>query len=273
MNTLFDPIAISMPDVQNSPDSRGVPIQRVGVRGVCYPLLLSVSTACSRQTVAHWEMTVALPAEEKGTHMSRFIEVLDAWCETPMSPDGFCRMARTLCDRLGAKIGDVVARFPYFLEKAAPVSGLRSLMDYQVVWAAHASWNAPTRFSQHVKVPVTSLCPCSKAISEYGAHNQRSHVQVRLDYETPAAADLDALIRGVEAQASTQLWGLLKREDEKFVTERAYENPKFVEDLVRDVAVLVQRLPGVASYQVEAENFESIHNHSAYAMVNDRNER
>lgn len=236
-------------------------------------MLLGVSKADSRQVVASWEMTVALPAEDKGTHMSRFMEVLDAWRETPMSPDGFCRMARAMCDRLGARVGDLLARFPYFLEKAAPVSGLRSLMDYQIVWAAHASRDEPTRFSQHVQVPVTSLCPCSKAISEYGAHNQRSHVQVRLEYEPPAAADLDALIRSVEAQASSQLWGLLKREDEKFVTEQAYENPKFVEDLVRDVAVLLRRLPGVASYQVEAENFESIHNHSAYALVNDRNEQ
>lgn len=273
MNTLLDPPIVTMPDVQSGFDARQIPIPRVGVRGVCYPLLLATPAGWPQRTIARWEMTVALPAEDKGTHMSRFIEVLDAWRETPMSPDGFCRMARTMCDRLGAKIGDLIARFPYFLEKAAPVSGLRSLMDYQVVWTAHAARDAPTRFSQHVQVPVTSLCPCSKAISEYGAHNQRSHVQVRLDYETPAAADLDALIRGVEAQASSQLWGLLKREDEKFVTEQAYENPKFVEDLVRDVAVLLRQLPGVASYQIEAENFESIHNHSAYAMVNDRNER
>ncbi|MGB3836176.1 GTP cyclohydrolase FolE2 [Castellaniella sp.] len=273
MNTLFDPVAVSMPDVQGGPDTRGVPIQRVGVRGVCYPLRLAMSAGQPQQIVAHWEMTVALPAKDKGTHMSRFIEVLEAWRETPMSPDGFCRMARAVCDRLGVESADLTASFPYFLEKAAPVSGLRSLMDYQVSWVAHASQGAPTRFSQQVQVPVTSLCPCSKAISEYGAHNQRSHVQVSLDYETPVAADLDVLIRGVEAQASSQLWGLLKREDEKFVTEQAYENPKFVEDLVRDVAVLLRRLPGVASYQVEAENFESIHNHSAYAMVNNRNER
>ncbi|MGB7399082.1 GTP cyclohydrolase FolE2 [Castellaniella sp.] len=273
MNTLFDLVATSMPDIQSSLDARGIPIQRAGVRGIRYPLRLLVSATVSQQVVAHWEMTVALPAEDKGTHMSRFIEVLEAWRETPMSPDGFCRMARAICDRLDAKICDVAARFPYFLEKAAPVSGLRSLMDYQVSWVAHASQGAPTRFSQQVQVPVTSLCPCSKAISEYGAHNQRSHVHVSLDYETPMAADLDVLIRGVEAQASSQLWGLLKREDEKFVTEQAYENPKFVEDLVRDVAVLLRRLPGVASYQVEAENFESIHNHSAYAMVNNRNER
>lgn len=273
MNILLDPAAASMPDVQSGPDTRGISIQRVGVRGVRYPLWLAADAIPSRQVVAEWEMTVALSAADKGTHMSRFIEVLESWRETPLSADGFCRMARAVYERLGVESADVSARFPYFLEKAAPVSGLRSLMDYQIVWTAHASRDEPTRFSQHVQVPVTSLCPCSKAISEYGAHNQRSHVHVRLEYETPAAADLDALIRSVEAQASSQLWGLLKREDEKFVTEQAYENPKFVEDLVRDVAVLLRRLPGVASYQIEAENFESIHNHSAYAMVNDRNEQ
>lgn len=267
MNTLLDPLAVSMPDVQSGPDMRGISIQRVGVRGVRYPLRLAADANPSRQVVADWEMTVALSAADKGTHMSRFIEVLESWRETPLSAEGFCRMARAVYERLGVESADVSARFPYFLEKAAPVSGLRSLMDYQVVWTARAARGAPARFSQHVRVPVTSLCPCSKAISDYGAHNQRSHVLVRLEYGSPVAADLDALIRGVETRASAELWGLLKREDEKFVTERAYENPKFVEDLVRDVAVLVRRLPGVASYEVEAENFESIHNHSAYAIV------
>lgn len=273
MNTLFDPVVASMPDIQSSLETRGIAIQKVGVRGVHYPLTLLVSQAVSQQVVAYWDMTVALSAQDKGTHMSRFIEILESSRETPLSPEVFCQMALSVREHLGAERADLTARFPYFLEKAAPVSGLRSLMDYQVVWEVGASRGAPPCFSQRVQVPVTSLCPCSKAISEYGAHNQRSHVLVRLDYETPAAADLNALIRGVEAQASAQLWGLLKREDEKYVTEHAYENPKFVEDLVRDVAVLLQRMPGVTCYQVEAENFESIHNHSAYAMVNNGNER
>ncbi|MFV0282505.1 MAG: GTP cyclohydrolase FolE2 [Castellaniella sp.] len=267
MNTLLDPVAMTMPDVQSGPDTRRIAIQRVGVRGVRHPLLVVTGAGQSQATVADWEMTVALPADEKGTHMSRFISLLESRRTEPMTPAALCAMAQSMLDLLQADVGDVTARFPYFIEKPAPVSGVRSLMDYQVRWSVRARRGTAPRFSLFVQVPVTSLCPCSKAISEYGAHNQRSHVSVDLEYDAVQAVDLDALIRGVESQASCELWGLLKRADEKFVTERAYENPKFVEDLVRDVAVMLQHLPGVASYQVTAENFESIHNHSAYAVV------
>src|SRR5690606_4955946 len=154
--------------------------------------------------------------------------------------------------------------------KTAPVSGVSSLMDYEVKWTARAQaeeQGGGVEFELSVLVPVTSLCPCSKAISQYGAHNQRSHVTVELTYQDASSVDVDALIRNIEQQASCELWGLLKRGDEKFVTERAYENPKFVEDLVRDVAEHLQGLPGVGSFRVTAENFESIHNHSAYAVI------
>lgn len=267
MNTLLDPVAMAMPDVQSGPDSRRVAIQRVGVRGVRHPLVVSAGASQPQATVADWEMTVALPADEKGTHMSRFIALLESRRAQPMTPSDLCALAQSMLDLLHADAGDVVAGFPYFIEKPAPVSGVRSLMDYRVRWSVRARRGETPRFSLSAQVPVTSLCPCSKAISEYGAHNQRSHVTVDLEYDTVQSVDLDALIRGVESQASCELWGLLKRADEKFVTERAYENPKFVEDLVRDVAVMLQRLPGVASYRVTAENFESIHNHSAYAVV------
>ena len=268
MNTLLDPAVTVMPDVQSGLDTRHIPIQRVGVRGVRHPLLLASSLGQPQATVADWEMTVALPAEEKGTHMSRFIDLLESYRAEPMTPAGLCAMAQVMLERLHAEAGDVTADFPYFMEKSAPVSGVRSLMDYQVRWGVHARRHQEASFFLRLQVPVTSLCPCSKAISEYGAHNQRSHVTVRLDFSAiPEALDLEALIRRIEAQGSSELWGLLKRADEKYVTEHAYENPKFVEDLVRDVAVMLQHQPGVAHYEVTAENFESIHNHSAYAVV------
>lgn len=270
MNTLTDPV-VAMPDVQSSVDTRHIAIQRVGVRGVRHPMLIEAGSE-SLPTVAEWELTVALPAHEKGTHMSRFVALLEAHRRTPMTPASFCTMALAMLDLLGAEGGDMQARFPYFMSKAAPVSQVASLMDYEVSWKcvarrADAESQPSSEFELTVLVPVTSLCPCSKAISEYGAHNQRSHVTVTATFTDPALVDIDALIRDVEAQASCELWGLLKRTDEKFVTERAYENPKFVEDLVRDVAQAVRVLPGVREYRIEAENFESIHNHSAYAVV------
>jgi Uncharacterized conserved protein len=273
MNLLTDPV-VAMPDVQSSVDTRHIAIQRVGVRGVRHPMLIAGDEVLP--TVAEWELTVALPAHEKGTHMSRFVALLEQHRRTPMTPRLFGDMAIEMLDLLGATGGDITARFPYFLNKVAPVSGVASLMDYEVTWKCVArraeagqdeGGQSSVEFELSVLVPVTSLCPCSKAISEYGAHNQRSHVTVNAKFSDMELVDIDALIRGIEAQASCELWGLLKRGDEKFVTERAYENPKFVEDLVRDVAQVVRRAPGVTQYRVEAENFESIHNHSAYAVV------
>ena len=273
MNLLTDPV-VAMPDVQSSVDTRHIAIQRVGVRGVRHPMLIAGAEVLP--TVANWELTVALPAHEKGTHMSRFVALLEKHRRTPMTPQLFDGMAVEMLALLGATAGDITARFPYFLNKIAPVSEVASLMDYEVTWKSVArsaatggeGIEAPSAdFELTVLVPVTSLCPCSKAISEYGAHNQRSHVTVTAAFSDAALVDVDALIRGVEAQASCELWGLLKRGDEKYVTEKAYENPKFVEDLVRDVARMVRELPGVKEFRVEAENFESIHNHSAYAVV------
>lgn len=262
MNSPIDS-ALVMPDVQSSADLRHIPIQRVGIRGVRHPML--VATAAGPQpTVANWTLTVALPAEEKGTHMSRFVALLEKYRTTPMTPALFATMARDMLPLLHAERGDITASFPYFINKSAPVSGVQSLMDYEVQWVARAAGDQ-VEFELIVQVPVTSLCPCSKAISEYGAHNQRSHVTVSAVLN--GEVDMDRIIRLVEDEASCELWGLLKRPDEKFVTERAYDNPKFVEDLVRDVAGRVAVFPGVARYRVEAENFESIHNHSAYAVV------
>lgn len=266
MNIMIDS-AVAMPDVQSSVDTRHISIERVGVRGVRHPMFIATADGAPLPTVANWELTVALPAHEKGTHMSRFVALLEQHRRTPMTPLLFCGMAHAMLTLLNADKGDIAASFPYFMTKVAPVSGVASLMDYEVKWIARVQAGGEAEFELSVLVPVTSLCPCSKAISEYGAHNQRSHITVNAVFSDPAHVDVDSLIRAIEQQASCELWGLLKRGDEKFVTERAYENPKFVEDLVRDVAVQLQGVAGVQRFRVEAENFESIHNHSAYAVV------
>jgi GTP cyclohydrolase I len=263
MNSPIDR-ALIMPDVQSSADTRHIPIQRVGIRGVRHPMLVQAGDGSALATVANWTLTVALPAEEKGTHMSRFVALLEKYRSTPMTPALFRAMAQEMLPLLHAESGDITAAFPYFVNKSAPVSGVQSLLDYEVQWIARARQDQ-VEFELVVQVPVTSLCPCSKAISEYGAHNQRSHVTVSAIIRDDVG--MEEIIRLVEDEGSCELWGLLKRPDEKYVTERAYDNPKFVEDLVRDVAARLSAQTGIARYRVEAENFESIHNHSAYAVV------
>ncbi|GAA4343084.1 GTP cyclohydrolase FolE2 [Pigmentiphaga soli] len=262
MNIRLDSLQ-AIPDVQSVRDVRQIPIQRVGVRGVRHPFVVA-GEGGAQATVADWTLTVALPADQKGTHMSRFMALLEQRRGQPTDLAAFRGMAADMLPLLQAERGDITASFPYFIEKAAPVSGVRSLMDYQVTWTAQAGPDGVDT-EVAVQVPVTSLCPCSKAISEYGAHNQRSHVTVRA--RLADGVGIEALIRLVEAEASSELWGVLKRTDEKYVTEHAYDNPKFVEDLVRDVAARLAAHGGVLRYTVEAENFESIHNHSAYAVV------
>ncbi len=266
MNTVKDLGLAGMPDVQSGYDQRDMPIQRVGVRGLRYPVLIAGQQQ-AQPSVADVEMTIALSAQEKGTHMSRFVKLLDDYRNQALSPHDLAAMANNMLKLLQAEEGDIKLQFTYFMQKYAPVSGQASLMDYQLGWQAKARLGQPVSFTLTAQVPVTSLCPCSKAISQYGAHNQRSCVSVSLHFSGAPSIGQDELIRLVESQASCELWGLLKRSDEKYVTERAYENPKFVEDLVRDVAGALKKLPGLLGYKVEAENFESIHNHSAYAMV------
>jgi GTP cyclohydrolase I len=256
------PEKIFLPDVQSIADQRNLAIQRVGIKDVTHPL--TVHTAAGPlPTVASIDMYVGLPADVKGTHMSRFLEVLQASHE-PIRPATLRAMMATMLQRLDAQAGYVEMRFPYFVMKTAPVSGVRSLMDYRVTLKAEVKAGVQT-LTMQVLVPVTSLCPCSKNISEYGAHKQRSHITIAAEIDGDLA--IETLIGVAEDAASCQLWGLLKRPDEKYVTERAYDNPKFVEDLVRDVAIGVGALEGVAAYTVESENFESIHNHSAYARI------
>ncbi len=260
MNNLTD--ALHIPDTQSERDERHLAIQRVGVKDVRYPLQLRVAGAV-QSTAALWDLDVSLPAEKKGTHMSRFIAWLDA-LDVPLDAHLLRQRHAQMLDKLGASEGRIEARFSFFLRKRAPVSGLPSLLDYQGRWIAETRAGVTSVFAE-VGVPVKSLCPCSKEISDYGAHNQRSLVTVRV--EMLQAIEWQELVRFAEDQASSELWPMLKRVDEKWVTERAYENPKFVEDLVRDVALALNRDARIGRYRVEVENFESIHNHSAYARI------
>ena len=254
----------AMPDVQSSLDSRCIPINKVGIKSIRHPVRVLDKSGGVQHTIATFNMYVGLPHNFKGTHMSRFVEILNGY-EREISVENFETMLRQIVERLEAETGHVEMSFPYFINKEAPVSKVRSLMDYEVTFIGEILPGSVYRQTTRVVVPVTSLCPCSKEISERGAHNQRSHVTI-----TAMTSDfvwIEDIVAMAESQGSCELYGLLKRTDEKYVTERAYDNPKFVEDLVRDVAGALNRDPRIDSYIVESENFESIHNHSAYALI------
>jgi len=255
--------AFMMPDVQSTVDTRQIAIQRVGVKAVRHPLTVRTPEGDAQPTIGTWNLDVHLPAEVKGTHMSRFVALLEE-NKAPLDVAAFRAMLASMLQKLEAEAGRIEVSFPYFVNKTAPVSGVQSLLDYDVTLTGDTR-NGVTRLFLKVLVPVTSLCPCSKEISQYGAHNQRSHVTINA--ELADDVPVEDLIRIAEEEASCELWGLLKRPDEKFVTERAYENPKFVEDLVRDVAQRLNADSRIIAYVLEAENFESIHNHSAYAVI------
>ncbi len=260
MTNLTD--ALHIPDTQSERDERHLAIQRVGIKSVRHPLQLRVAGVVQHCT-AVWDLDVALPAEKKGTHMSRLVAWLDG-DDAPLDAAALRTRHAQMLHSLGASEGRVQARFDFFLRKRAPVSGVASMLDYQGAWIAETRAGQTTLWAE-VGVPVKSLCPCSKEISDYGAHNQRSLVTIRV--EVLQAIEWHELVRMAEENASSELWPLLKRADEKWVTERAYENPKFVEDLVRDVALALNRDARVGRYSVDVENFESIHNHSAYARI------
>lgn len=253
----------AIPDVQSSVDVRNLPIQQVGIKNLRFPLQLS-SASGVQATVAMLTMTVYLPADQKGTHMSRFVQLLEDEAATVLNANELQRLTLEMLSRLDSDAGKLDIAFPYFRTKTAPVSGIKSLLDYDVRLVGSVE-DGQYESQLQVLIPVTSLCPCSKEISQYGAHNQRSHVTITLTHD--GHIEIDELIDLVEEQASCQLYGLLKRPDEKYVTERAYENPKFVEDMVRDVAVRLRADSRVRAFTVESENFESIHNHSAYALI------
>lgn len=252
-----------LPDVQAIADRRNIYINRVGVKALVYPLRIASAGGDPVSTVATIDMAVGLQPEVKGTHMSRFVEVLEQSGEL-IDAASFERLLGHMLQRLDAQTGMIEMRFPYFIRKRAPVSGVESLLDYRVMFRGEQTPAGPV-FTTRVSAPATSLCPCSKEISEYGAHNQRSEISITVQCAEPLA--IEELAGIAEQEASCEVYGLLKRPDEKYVTERAYDNPKFVEDLVRDIALRLDADSRVLGYTVEAENFESIHNHSAYAVV------
>jgi len=258
-----------MADVQSTRDERALPIEQVGIRGVRHPLSIRTKTG-SFPSVGSFEMDVALPAHIKGTHMSRFMAILQKQDEA-IDSTSVVSMVREMLPLLDATEGRVQFTYTHFVKKAAPVSGVESLMDYEVTWMSKGKKNAAGSIDLelHLRavVPVMSLCPCSKEISDFGAHNQRSHVTMTVALDPQTKMTVEDLVTAAESEASSELWGLLKRPDEKWVTERSYSNPKFVEDLVRDVAGQLKADARILSFVVEAENFESIHNHSAFAKI------
>ena len=253
----------SIEDVQGRADSRRIPINKVGIKDIYHPVRVKDRSGGEQHTVANFNMYVALPHNFKGTHMSRFVEVLHRH-EREISVESFRDMLAEMTERLDATSGHIEMDFPYFVMKKAPVSGVESLMDYEAALIGEMH-DGKSEMWMQVVVPVTSLCPCSKRISDYGAHNQRSHITIKARVE--GHMWIEELIDIAETEASCEVYGILKRPDEKYVTERAYDNPKFVEDIVRDVAVRLNDEERVLAYVVEAENFESIHNHSAYALI------
>lgn len=264
-----------IPDVQAYRDQRNLAIQRVGVRGLRYPLRWRAGDG-EQHTVMQASLDVALPADQKGTHMSRFVALLEGLGQGPaLDLSGMLKLHHAMLDRLQALEGQIEFQFPLFLKKTAPVSGVESLLDYQIDLKTRGGHDQ-AYCELSVTAPVTSLCPCSKEVSAYGAHNQRSHLQLEARLNNARLGDFspEALIAIAESQASSEVYGLLKRVDEKHVTERAYDNPKFVEDLVRDVAAALlasQDRYGLSAFCVRAENFESIHNHSAWAELRSPN--
>lgn len=269
-NTQTEALSFPIEDVQGSPDGRNIPIDWVGIRNLRYPIRfgdLTQDHASTQPSVGVFNMHVALPAHQKGTHMSRFVEILENLRveNRLLTLHALEDMAMEMLQKLDTHAAKIEMKFTYFREKSAPISGVKSLMDYEVTLFTECHLHQGCKTTIEIIVPVTSLCPCSKTISDYGAHNQRSHLTLQVQIDGEFA--IETLIQIAEDEASASLYGLLKRPDEKFVTEQAYNNPKFVEDMVRDLAKRLSDTPQITHYIVESENFESIHNHSAHAVI------
>lgn len=253
---------IPMVDIQNSQDERNIPIDKVGVKKVKFPIHVRERDNGLQRTVGVFTLTVDLPKEFKGTHMSRFLEVLGEYSQD-ISSETIPDILAKLRERLNAETSHLEVGFTFFREKAAPVTGKVGMMGYECAFIA--SGGSKNEFILELTVPVTTLCPCSKEISSYGAHNQRGYVKVRI--QPNGMLWLEDVIDMIEASGSAQLYPVLKRPDEKFVTEQAYLNPRFVEDMVREVALAFDANALVSSYEIEVENHESIHDHNAYAYL------
>ncbi len=255
---------VELEDVQSRRDDRDIPIDRVGVKGLRYPIVLLDKHRNKQHTIAEVNMYVMLPSDFKGTHMSRFVEVLNENRES-IDIRRLGKILEELRKKLSAKKSYIELKFPYFMEKMAPVSKIKSLMSYDCKVEASGDDRNNELITLTVAVPITSLCPCSKEISEYGAHNQRGIV--RISAQLKEFVWIEELIQIAEESASCDIYALLKRPDEKFVTEKAYNNPMFVEDIARNVTLKLQGDRRIEHFSVEVENFESIHNHNAYAFI------
>ena len=262
MSTLMSKSSQAMPDVQGASDARNVAIDKVGVKAVRYPITLRQACGGEQHTVATINLYVSLPKHKKGTHMSRFLEILNHHHKA-ITPAQIIPILHEMKVKLNADTAHIEMQFPYFIEKAAPVTGAKGLMDY--VCTFEGTSNGKDDFIMGVKAPATSLCPCSKEISQYGAHNQRCEITAKV--RTSSMLWIEDLVKIMESAASAPVYAVLKRPDEKFVTEQAFENPKFVEDIIRDLAVALNKEDRITWYSIESENFESIHNHNAYAKI------
>lgn len=251
-----------MEDIQNHKDDRNIDIDQVGVKGIRYPITVLDKDEGEQQTVAEINMYVNLPRYYKGTHMSRFVEILNEHTRR-ISLRNFSEILEEMKKRLNAQSAHMEITFPYFISKRAPVTGTEGLMEYKCTF--RGALNDKTDLSIMIHVPISTLCPCSKEISDFGAHNQRG--EVRLQVRFKKFVWIEDLIKMVEESASSDVYSVLKREDEKYVTEKAYKNPKFVEDIVRDIALKLTVDHNITWFAVESENFESIHNHNAYAYI------
>ena len=259
-----------MKDIQNLKDERNVDIQKVGIKHLELPLIIQRKNSSNQVVCAKAKVNVSLPRDYKGTHMSRFVEVLTEWRNKNLLGVDIKGCLEEIIQRLEAKSGDLEFTFKYFIEKKSPVTNLSSPMSFDCLFKGQID-DAGYKFILGVEVPVTTLCPCSKEISDNGAHNQRAFIRVRVSYDEDKHIWIEDLIDTIESCASCPVYPLLKREDEKFVTEKAWDNPKFVEDVLRDVVVKLRNNKTVNDFEVECEAFESIHNHSAWAYQQESN--
>ena len=258
-----------MKDIQNLKDNRNVDIQKVGIKHLELPLIIQRKNNSNQVVCTKARVNVSLPRDYKGTHMSRFVEVLAEWKNKNLLGVDIKGCLEKIIHNLDAESGELEFKFTYFLDKKSPVTGLSAPMSYECLFEGRIE-NGNYKFILGVEVPVTTLCPCSKEISDNGAHNQRAFIKVKVSYDEKEQVWLEDLIELIESCASCPVYPLLKREDEKFVTEKAWDNPKFVEDVLRDVVVKLRNHPIIQEFDVECEAFESIHNHSAWAFQHEK---
>ena len=252
--------SLSMDDVQNRRDIRGITIQQTGVKNVCLPFLI-----LGQRVQAKIIFTVSLNKNLRGTHMSRLMEILTDWTTKPLSMSSINLILNDALEKLNTNASKIKIDFKYFIEREAPVSQRKSLLDLDCFFEGEVT-DEQREFTFGLTVPITTLCPCSKEISDFGAHNQRSICTVKIKSDNPdLLPSIENLSKLIETQASSPIYSVLKREDEKYVTEAAYQNPKFVEDILRDVVIAVRQIQNIEWFSVECENFESIHNHNAFA--------